>query len=62
MAMTAEQMQLTMIRGMLVSLPAAEQAKVEECAQKIRALAAEYGDLGVGAVALVGAEIAARSE
>jgi hypothetical protein len=54
--MTAEQVVLTMIRGVIAELPTEQQAQVKECADKLRAAIAEYGENGTVAMALVGAE------
>ena len=59
--MTAEEVVLTMIRGVISELPAEEQAKVKECAGKLRATIEEYGDTGMFAMALVGAEMQAKA-
>ena len=57
--MTEEEMVLTMMRGAIAGLPEEQQAKVKECAEKLRALVKEYGDEGKCACGMVGAELAA---
>lgn len=52
--------QLLMLRGLIVSLEAEDQAKINEVADKLRTLMAEAGDYGALAIALVAAEYAAK--
>lgn len=59
-AMTAEEHQLILMRGLIASLPAGEQAKVTECADKLRSAVADAGEYGLVAIALVGAEHAVK--
>lgn len=56
----SEQLVLLAMRGAIAGLPTEDQAKVKECAAKIEAVVAEYGDHGKFAVGLVGAEMAAK--
>jgi len=55
--MKQEELVLTLMRGAIAGLPAEQQAKVQECAEKLRALVKEYGDEGKCACGLVGAEL-----
>lgn len=45
------------MRGLLSTADPADREKIEECAAKIRAVLAEYGDNGIIAIALVGTEL-----
>jgi hypothetical protein len=45
-----------MIHGIISQMPKDTQAKIHECADKLRAAIAEYGENGTVAMALVGAE------
>jgi hypothetical protein len=45
-----------MLKGIISEMPADQQAKVHEAAEKLRAVTAEYGDAGLIALALVGIE------
>jgi len=49
-----------MILGLIATLPAAEQQRVRECEEKIRALLTEYGPAGALALAKLTAEMAAE--
>lgn len=58
--MTSDKVALLAICGAIYQLPAEDRAKVEAAAEKIRKIRTEAGDYGDIAVALVGAEIAAK--
>jgi hypothetical protein len=60
--MTAEQVVLTMIRGVIAELPTEQQAQVKECAAELRATIAKYRDYGTMAIGLVGAEMQVTNE
>lgn len=53
-----------LIRGVIAGLDEQQQARVKECADKLRAIVTEYGDQGLGlmAIALVGTELQAENE
>ena len=57
--MTAEELTLTMIRGTIAGLPETERTKIETIASELRRIIADANDVGVIALALVGAEMAA---
>lgn len=48
--------ELLMIRGVIASLPEAERSLAIECAEKLRLVIGEYGDVGMCALALVALE------
>lgn len=58
--MSAERAQLLMLRGVIAEMPPEDQAKVSECADKVRAVMAEHGQHGLLGVVLVAAEEAAK--
>lgn len=58
--MKAEEVQLLMLKGMISDLSADQQDKVQECAARLSATIAEYGELGLIAIALVGATEAVK--
>lgn len=58
--MNAEEQTLTEIRAAIYQLPAAEREACEECADHIRRVVATAGGVGLMALALVGAENAAK--
>ena len=55
--MSEQEMVLMLLRGAIAGLTEDQQVKVKECAEKIRAVVAEYGDAGSFALGLVGAEM-----
>lgn len=59
--MTEEQTTLFLIKGAISEMEPAEQEKLKACADKLRTLVGEQGDLGVVALGLVGAELAAKA-
>ncbi|MFA5936519.1 MAG: hypothetical protein WC822_01430 [Candidatus Paceibacterota bacterium] len=60
--MKQDELILLMMRGLVAGLPAEQQKKVTECIEKIRSLVKEYGDDGVIACQLVGAELLADTK
>ena len=58
--MTHEETQWMIIQGLVADLPAAERAKVNKCADKIRSLVRAAGNEGHIALSWVGAEMAAK--
>lgn len=52
---------LLLIKGVIFDLPAADQEKVKQCADKLNAAIKEAGVHGSLALALVGAEAAAKA-
>ena len=56
----ADQITLLIVRGSIASLPAEQQQKVAVIADQIRDLVLKNGDEGALALALVGAEEAAK--
>ena len=58
--MSQEQDTLWMIKGMIGDLPEDLQCAVTESYNKIKAIMTEYGDEGEIAIALLGAELAAK--
>jgi hypothetical protein len=60
--MSQEQMILLMVKGTISVMPTEDQLKIAECANKLKATVAEYGDFGLIALGLVGAEAAAEAE
>ncbi len=55
-----DQATLLMIKGAIFDMPSANQQKISDAANKIRAVISEFGTEGVMAAALVSAEIAAE--
>jgi len=55
--MKQEEMVLLMVRGAIAGFPSEQQAKIAECAEKIRALVKEYKEEGEMACGLVAAEL-----
>lgn len=53
---------LLLVKGAIFDLPAADQAKVKQCADQLRASIKEAGVYGALALALVGAEAAVEAE
>lgn len=51
-----------MFHATINQLPDDARGKVIECAQRLRAIIKEYGDMGNVALGLVGAEEAAKNE
>ena len=49
--------ELLILKGYISDMPESDKAKIKECADKIRADIAEYGDHGIIALTLVGAEM-----
>jgi hypothetical protein len=58
--MKTEDVQLLILKGAISNLPADQQQKVNECAEKLSATVSEYGELGLIALSLVGATEAAK--
>ncbi|MFP5473069.1 MAG: hypothetical protein ACLGJD_05465 [Gammaproteobacteria bacterium] len=58
--MSEEEHALLLIRGAIAGLPEDDRAKVEAAAAELRALIEVHGEHGFMAVALVGAEMAAK--
>jgi hypothetical protein len=58
--MNEAQQQLLLIRGAIYALPEAERQGVELAAAKLREVVALHNDHGVMALALLGAELAAK--
>jgi len=58
--MTNEQQDLLMIRGFIAGLPDEDRAVVSLAAAKLREVVAQHNDHGQLALALVGAELAAK--
>lgn len=60
--MTEQEKMLYVVRGVIAGLDEQSRQQVEECAQKIRAVMAEYDENGLGlmAMSLVGSEKAAE--
>ena len=53
----AKNVDLLLLKGAISEMTPAEQEKVKACAEKLRAVLAEYGDYGQLALALVGIEL-----
>lgn len=51
---------LCLIRGAIAGLPEADQARVRDIVAQLRAIVAEHGEHGLAALALLGAEQAAK--
>lgn len=60
--MTREEAAHYMIRGIIADLPEDEIKQTEECKQKLTSIMEEYGDQGILALSLLGAELAVRAE
>lgn len=60
-SMTEEETTLGLVKAAIFDLPAADQARVKACAEKLRETVTEAGPAGCMALALVGAEWAAKS-
>jgi hypothetical protein len=58
--MSEEKQQLIFIRGAIASMSETEQLRIKEVESKIRALLQEYEEDGLMALALIGAEQAAK--
>lgn len=54
-------MALMIMRGAVYQLPEEDRKRVEECADKMRALVEEYGEAGVCAASLVALELATET-
>ena len=59
--MSQEQETLWMIKGVIGELPVERLQKVTESYVKIKTIMSEYGDEGEIAIALIGAELAAKA-
>ena len=59
--MTEDEQIVLTLRGLISTMPETDQAKVRECYTKIKDLMIQYGDHGSAAVALLGAELAAKA-
>lgn len=59
--MSQEELTRLGILGLIAELPEMERHKAEECARKIRQLVEEYGDWGILAVTLIGAELQVKA-
>lgn len=53
-------MQLLVVRGTIAGLSEIEQLRVRECARQLQATIDEYGSIGLVALVLLGAELAAN--
>ncbi len=58
--MTEEHENLLIIRGHIAGLPLADRKGIAQAAQKLREVIAHHNDHGLLALALVGAELAAK--
>lgn len=58
--MTEDQKNLLIIRGAIAGLPEADRQGVEQAAAKLREVVLLHNDHGLVALALVGAELAAK--
>lgn len=59
--MSQEELTRLGVLGLIAELPEAERKATEECALKLRKLIEEYGDWGILAVTLVGAELQVKA-
>lgn len=62
--MTKNEMVLTLMKGTIADFPVEKQKQLQDCADKIRTMVKECGDVDLGdcAVALVYAEIQVKEE
>lgn len=58
---TAEQAQLIVVRGVIAGLDKPMQEEIAMVAAELRATMNKYGDTGIMALALLGAEVAAEA-
>lgn len=59
--MSQEELTRLGVLGLIAELPEEERKKTEECVQKIRELVDKYGDWGILAVTLIGAELQVKA-
>lgn len=55
--MSQEELTKLAIAGLIAQQPEEDRKKIEECVAKLRDFLAEYGDYGLLAITLVGAEL-----
>ena len=60
--MNTQAMQVIMVRGVIAGLPKEDQEKAEACYLELKEIVDRHGNYGIMALALIGAEVAARGD